>query len=74
MVYVLIWTEQEDVASASVHWVDAVDGGGLVHIKERTSILFCAMQEEVRENFRMGKTIDITEDNRQHIVGYCDEQ
>ena len=48
--YVFRWslaTEQEDVASASVHWVDAVDRGGLVHIKEHTCMLFCAMEEEV---------------------------
>ena len=44
-IYVLIWIEQKDVASASVNWMDAVDGGGLVHIKERTYILFCTTKE-----------------------------
>ena len=41
--------EQEDTASAD--WVDVVDRGGLLHVKEGAYMLFGAMEEEVWEYF-----------------------
>ena len=35
--------EGEGAATASVDWVDVVDRGGLLHVKEGTYMLFCAM-------------------------------
>ena len=62
----LLSDEDKEVATASADWVDVVDRGGLVHVKEGTYMFFCAM-EEVREHFQVGKAINMKEGNREHV-------
>ena len=57
----------EDESSASADWVDVVDRGGLLHVRKGTYMLFCAMEEEVREHFRMGKMAEITDGIRELV-------
>ena len=61
--------EGEGAATASADWVDVVDRGGLLHVKEGTYMLFCAMEEEVREHFRMENVTNVTEGNREQVEG-----
>ena len=63
----LLSEEEEDAATASTDWVDVVDRGGLLHVKEGTYMLFVAMEEEVREHFRMDKATIMVEGNREHV-------
>ena len=63
----LLADEGEDAATSSVDWVDVVDRGGLLHVKEGTYMLFCAMEKEVREHFRMDSITNMTEGNREQI-------
>ena len=51
----------------SADWVDVVDRGGLLHIKEGTYMLFYAMEEEVREYFRLQKISQLVEGSREPI-------
>ena len=53
--------------SPSSHWVDIVDRGGLVRVKEGTYMLFCAMEAEVREHFRLAKATQLDEVIREHV-------
>ena len=46
-------------------WVDVVDRGGLLHMKEGTYMLFYAMEEEVREHFHLMKNLPVS---RRYIV------
>ena len=63
----LLSDEEEDSATVSVDWVDVVDRGGLLHVKEGTYMLFCAMEEEVREHFRMDKETTMVEGKREQV-------
>ena len=45
----------DDSDAPSADWVDVVDRGGLLHIKEGTYMLFYAVEEEVREHFHLRK-------------------
>ena len=63
----LLSDEEEDAATASADWVDVVDRGGLLHVKEGTYMLFCAMEEEVREHFRIDKATAMVEGNREQV-------
>ena len=63
----LLSDEEEDAATASADWVDVVDRGGLLHVKEGTYMLFVAMEEEVREHFRIDKTTAMVEGNREQV-------
>ena len=58
---------EEGSASATCQWVDLVDRGGLVHVKEETYMLFCAMELEVREHFQLQKTTKLAEGYKEHI-------
>ena len=56
------------VSTPSSDWVNIIDRGGLVHIKEATYyLLFCAMEEEVRVHFRMQKVEELTNHSKKHI-------
>ena len=57
----------EDDESPSADWVDVVDRGGLLRVKEGTYMLFCAMEEEVREHFKLAKADQLAEGNREHV-------
>ena len=57
----------EDNESPSADWVDVVDRGGLLRVKEGTYMLFCAMEEEVREHFKLAKADQLAEGNREHV-------
>ena len=57
----------DDNDAPSVDWVDVVDRGGLLHIKEGTYMLFYAMEEEVREHFHLSKISQLAESSREHI-------
>ena len=46
--------DREGQESSSAEWVNEVDRGGLWHVEEGTYMLFAAMEEEVREHFRVG--------------------
>ena len=48
----------DDKDTPSADWVGVVDRGGLLHIKEGTYMLFYAMEEEVREHFHLGKSLN----------------
>ena len=63
----LISDEEEDAATASTDWVDVVDRGGLLHVKEGTYMLFIAMEEEIREHFQMDKATIMVEANREQV-------
>ena len=65
----LLADEGEGDATASADWLDVVDRGGLLHVKEGTYMLFCAMEEEVREHFRMENVTNMTEGNREQVEG-----
>jgi len=65
----LLAEEGETAATASADWVAVVDRGGLVHVKEGTYMLFCAMEEEVRENFQMAKLNKMTEGYKERMEG-----
>ena len=45
---------QEEAESQSARWVNEVDRGGLWHVQQCMFMLFAAMEEEVRANFRVG--------------------
>ena len=51
----------------SADWVDVVDRGGLLRVKEGTYMLFCAMEEEVREHLKLAKADQLAEGNREHV-------
>ena len=55
----LLEEEEKEPATASADWVNEVDRGGLWHVREGTYMLFCAMEEEVREHFQMGFVRDM---------------
>ena len=57
----------EDDESPSADWVDVVDRGGLLRVKEGTYMLFCDMEEEVREHFKLVKVDQLAEGNREHV-------
>ena len=59
----------DDNDASSADWVDVVDRGGLLHIKEGTYMymLFYAMEEEVREHFHLRKISQLAEGSREHI-------
>ena len=57
----------DDNDAPSADWVDVVDRGGLLHIKEGTHMLFYAMEEEVREHFHLRKISQLAEGSREHI-------
>ena len=40
----LLQEEGESAATASANWLEAVDRGSLVHVREGTYMLFCAME------------------------------
>ena len=57
----LLEEDGESSASASTHWIDAIDRGGLWHVKEGTYMLFSAMEEEIRCHFHASKVQEMTE-------------
>ena len=61
----LLSEEEEDAASPD--WVDVVDRGGLLHVKEGTYMLFCVTEEEAREHFRIDKATIMVEGNREQV-------
>ena len=63
----LLSDEEEDAATVSTDWVDVVDRGWLLHVKEGMYMLFCAMEEEIQEHFRMDKATIKAEDNREQV-------
>ena len=63
----LIAKDGEDAASASAHWVNVVDRGGLVHINEATYMLFCSMEEEVRHHLQLSRIAELSEGCRKQI-------
>ena len=56
----------EDDESPSADWVDVVDRGGLLRV-EGTYMLFCTMEEEVHEHFKLAKADQLVEGNREHV-------
>ena len=56
--------------SRSSNWVDIVDRGGLVRVKEGTYMLFCVMEAEVREHFRLTKATQLAEGIRKRAGVY----
>lgn len=48
---------QDASPTSTTAWIKEVDRGGLWHVKEGTFMLFQAMEEEVREHFRMRKAM-----------------
>ena len=48
--------EDHGEVSLSVEWMEMIDRGGLCHVKDGTFYLFNAMEEEVREHFRLSRT------------------
>ena len=44
-----------DVATATVEWIQLVDRGGLLHVREGTYMLFCAMEEVGQEHLHACK-------------------
>ena len=59
---------QEPSPTPTTAWIMEVDRGGLWHVKEGTFMLFQAMEEEVREHFRMGKVSTIGAGYRATVV------
>ena len=57
----------DDSDAPSADWVDVVDRGGLLHIKEGTYMFFYAVEEEVREHFHLRKISQLAEGSREHI-------
>ena len=66
----LLQEEGESAMSATANWLEAVDRGGLVHVKEGTHMLFCAMEEVVREYLHTNKVHQMTE-GLLHTCGTC---
>ena len=59
---------QEPSPSLTTACIKEVDRGGLWQVKEGTFMLFQAMEEEVREHFRMGKVSTMGEGYRASVV------
>ena len=51
---------RDDDDAPSADWVDVVDRGGLLHIKEGMYMLFYAMEGEVREHFHLRKNLPVS--------------
>ena len=64
----LLQEEGESAATASANWLEAVDRGGLVHVSEGTYMLFCAMEEVVREYLHANKVHHMTEGFKSTVV------
>ena len=60
-------------ASASADWIDAVDRGGLWHVREGTFMLFCAMEEVVREYLHVNNVSGMTEEFKVTVVSAMTE-
>ena len=64
----LLQEEGESVATVSADWLEAMDRGGLVHVREGTYMLFCAMEEVVREYLHANKVAHMTEGFKTTVV------
>lgn len=59
---------QDRFPTPTTAWIKEVDRGGLWHVNEGTFMMFQAMEEEVREHFRMGKVSTMSEGYRATVV------
>ena len=59
---------KEPSSTPTTAWINEVDRGGLWHVKEGTFMLFQAMEEKVREHFRIGKVSTTGEGYRATVV------
>ena len=57
----LLENGEEVAATSSADWLDTVDRGGLLHVTEGTYMLFCAMEEELRQHLQRRRVQDMTE-------------
>ena len=57
-----------DVATATVEWIQLVDRGGLLHVREGTYMLICAMEEVVWEHLHANKVHSMTEGYKTAVV------
>ena len=64
----LLEEEGESAATASVDWTDAVDRGGLWHVREGTYMFFSAMEVEVREYLHINMTQKDTEAVKESVI------
>ena len=60
-------------ASASADWIDAVDRGGLWHVRERTYMLLCGMEEVLREYLHVNNVGGMIEELRVTVVSAMTE-
>ena len=60
-------------ASVSTDWIDAVDRGGLWHVREGTYMLFCAMEEVVREYLHVNNVSGMTDEFKVTVVSAMTE-
>lgn len=63
----LLESEECEEHTASADWMNVIDRGGLVKVKEGTYMLFCAMEEIVCEHYQMGKITKMTDGSREHV-------
>ena len=64
----LLEDEGEFATTVSADWIDAVDRGGLWHVREGTYMLFSAMEEEVRSHFHINKVQEMTKGYKETII------
>ena len=69
----LLQDDGESSASASANWIEAVDRGGLWHVREGTYMLFCAMEEVVREYLHANNVSCMTEEFKATVVSAVTE-
>ena len=53
--------EEEEEASPSADWLNLVDRGGLWRVREGTYMLFCAMEDELRQHLQKRRVQEMTE-------------
>ena len=54
--------------SLSAEWMEIIDRGGLCHVKNGTFYLFNAMEEEVREHFRLSRVHQMSEGYKDRVI------
>ena len=60
--------EEYNEVSLSAEWIEMIDRGGLCHVKDGTFYLFNAMEEEMREHFRLSRVHQMGEGYKDSVI------
>ena len=52
----------------SCEWIERIDRGGLLHVNDDTFATFVAMEEVIRDYFRVSKVLEIADGKRKEIL------